>query len=107
MGFFDSLRKMFGGSAPAQPQGDPNAIWLYVRCKRCGTPFRVRVDRRNDLSREEGPGTFLLRKQAMDNKCFQLIEAELWFDESYAVVSSEIKGGTLLTEEEYKAAQST
>jgi len=110
MGFFDKLRKALTGTgtgtSAAQPQADPNAIWLYFRCKRCGTAFRVRVDRRNDLSREDdGPGVLFLRKQVMDNKCFQLMEAEIWFDANYAQVSSEVTGGTQITEEEYRATQ--
>ncbi|NLE74257.1 MAG: hypothetical protein GX604_06495 [Actinobacteria bacterium] len=105
MGLWDKLRKALGGSAPAKTQGDPNAVWLYLRCGRCGTAYRVRVDRRNDLSREDGPGEFLVRKQAMDNKCFQLMEVEAWFDANYQIVSSEVSVGELITEEEYKAAQ--
>jgi hypothetical protein len=113
MGFFDKLRKAITGTGSgagtrtgaAKPQADPNAIWLYFRCRRCGTAFRVRVDRRNDLSREDGPGVLFLRKQVMDNKCFQMIEAEVWFDAAYAQVSSEVRGGTLMSEEEYRAAQ--
>lgn len=106
MGWFDRLFKGSGKPRPAAQQGDPNAIWLYVRCGKCGTPVRVRIDRRNDLSREEGPGVFFVRKQIMDDKCFRMMEAELWFDSKYAVVSSEMHGGTILSEEEYKAARS-
>jgi hypothetical protein len=114
MGFLGKLRKALAGTGsahdrqqrPAQAPVDPNAIWLYFRCKRCGTAFRVRVDRRNDLSREEeGPGALFLRKQVMDNKCFQLMEAEVWFDATFALVASEVRGGTLISEEEYRAAQ--
>ena len=67
---------------------------------------RIRADKRNDLNREEGAGAFLLQKEVMDNKCFQLINATVWLDGSYNVVSTDITGGELISQEEFEAAQS-
>lgn len=110
MAFLDKLRKALGGGEPkakqsSTPSGDPNGIMFYFRCSKCGTPVRVRVDRRSDLNPEDGPAYYVVRKDVMDSKCFQLMKAEIWLDTSYTVVQADVRGGTLITEEEFKAAQ--
>ena len=106
MGFLDALKRILGGGTSSSSEGaDPYGLWFYFRCGRCGSVVRVRADRRNDLNRdEEGPGTYLLRKDVMDNTCFQLMQAELWLDASYNVVSADVTGGTLISREDYEAA---
>ena len=91
------------GKSPASV-GDPNGILFYVRCKKCGTPVRVRIDRRSDLNPDDGPAMYVARKDIMDSKCFQLIKAEFWIDPTYTLIQSDIRGGTLISEEEYQAA---
>lgn len=105
MGFMDALKRLFGGgSAGSASNSDPHGLWYHFRCGRCGSVVRIRADRRNDLNREEGPATFVLRKDVMDNTCFQLMHAELWLDDSYNVVTAEVTGGKLITQEEYDQA---
>ncbi|MHB0856936.1 MAG: hypothetical protein ACYC5M_05125 [Anaerolineae bacterium] len=104
MGLIEKLRGLFAGGA-STGSDDPHGMWFYFRCKRCGSIVRVRADRRNDFNRDEGPGALVLRKEVMDNKCFQLMRAELWLDENYQVVDSNIVGGELSCVEEYEAAQ--
>jgi len=106
MGFLDKLRRLLGtASASSATLADPHGLWFHFRCTKCGSLVRIRADRRNDLNRSEGPGTFLLRKEVMDSKCFQLISAEIWLDASYNVVSAEVNGGELISKEEYEAVQ--
>jgi len=119
MGFLAKLKRFFasppssagtassrGAPSSRGGTGDPDGLWFHFRCSRCGSPVRVRANRRNDLSRdEEGPGALLWRKDVMDNKCFQLMHAEIWLDASYDVVDSTVTGGQLITAEEYEAAQ--
>jgi hypothetical protein len=104
MGFFDWLKKAFV-SAPSESSGDPYGMWLYFRCDKCGAVVRIRADKRNDLNRDEGPGDFVLRKDVMDSKCFQLMTTEIWLDGNYNVTTAEVNGGQLITHEEYDAAQ--
>ena len=104
MGFLDKIRSFFAG-APSPSAGDPYGIWFHFRCGKCGGVVRVRADRRNDLNREEGPGTFLLRKDVMDNSCYQLMHAAIWLDGSYNVVAADVSGGELISKEEYEAAR--
>lgn len=105
MGFLDKLRQFLVGTSSGTSSTDPHGLLFHFRCDRCGSVVRIRVDRRNDLNREEGPGTFLLRKEVMDNKCFQLMSAEIWLDSSYNVTTADISGGELISKEEFEAAQ--
>ncbi|MEN6478605.1 MAG: hypothetical protein ABFD20_03085 [Anaerolineales bacterium] len=118
MSLWDTLKRILcgGGAAgrttPAGKPGassraaaaDPDGLRVYFRCGNCGSPVAVRVNKRNDLSREEGgPGTMFVRKEVMDNKCFRLMHAEIWLDDAYRIVTADIEGGTLLTADEYEA----
>lgn len=117
MGLWERFRAIFGGQAagqekpkaPRTPPPDPDALWLHFRCSRCGSMVRVRAHKRNDLNRIEEendlPGAFVLHKDVMDNKCFQLMHADIYFDASYQVVAAEVQGGELVSQEEYEAAQ--
>jgi len=68
----------------------------------------VRLNKLNDLSREEGgPGTLFVRKEVMDNKCFRLMTAEIWLDDAYNVVTADVSGGEMMTREEYESQHQT
>jgi hypothetical protein len=99
MSILDSIKSLF---AP-QGTGDPNAMWLYVRCARCGTPLAVRVDLRNDLSADYESGGYILHKEMMDSKCFTLMRAQVRFDAQHKIVEKSIEKGAFITQEEYAA----
>ena len=111
MSILDKLKELFAGGGTAGVSGsgpDPNGIWLHFRCDKCAALVRIRADKRNDFNREDdGPGTFLLRKEVMDSKCFQLMDATVWLGSSYNVVTADVTGGELITQEEYEAAQAS
>ena len=96
MGFIDSLKSFF--TAPS----DPNIMWLYVRCKRCGTPVAVRVDLRNEPSIDYESNTYLLRKGVLDSKCFTLMNAELRLDANRRIVEQTIDKGEFISKAEYE-----
>ena len=100
MGLLDQVKSMLA----APPAGDPNALWLYVRCARCGTPLAVRVDLRNEPSIDYEAGGYVLVKEMMDNKCFTLMTAHLRFDTRRSVVEQTVDKGTFITREEYAKA---
>lgn len=102
MGFLDKLRKLFAGSADNQPH-DPDGIYFYVKCNKCGAPVRIRADKHHDLHHDYERGGYTLRKEIMDGTCFSLIYATLHFDEAYHIVEQEIEGGTFITWEAYQA----
>lgn len=111
MGFLDKLRALLFGQPSSVAKtpaatSDPDALWLHFRCGKCGATVRVRAHRRNDANRiDEGPGDYLLCKEVMDNKCFQLMRAEVYLDASLRLVTAHVEGGELITAEEYEASQ--
>ncbi len=95
MGLLNSLKSLF--TTPA----DPNALWLYVKCQRCGTPLAIRVDMRNELSANYESGGYVLYKEMMDSKCFTLMRAEIHFDAKHNIVEQKIEQGEFITDAEY------
>lgn len=100
MGMIDRIKSVFGSSGGT----DPNVLWLYVRCARCGTPLAVRVDTRNELSADYEQGGYVLFKEMMDSKCFTLMRAEIHFDQQRNVTKQSVEKGAIITKEEYMAA---
>ena len=100
MSILDTLKSIFTPS----PSTDPNVLWLYVRCSRCGTPLAVRVDTRNELSADYEQGGYVLHKEMMDGKCFALMHAEIHFDQRKNITVQKIDKGTALTREAYEQA---
>jgi hypothetical protein len=95
------LRRLFSGGAQSPPD---NALHLYVRCARCGSPVHVRINPANDLSAEYGESEvsgYQLRKEIMDAKCFRIMRAELDFDRNRRETSRTISGGEFITKEAY------
>jgi hypothetical protein len=97
----DWLNKLFKPSASSARE-DTNVLWLYVQCSRCGAPLAVRVNRNSEVSHDYESGGYVLRKEMMDGKCFQLMYAELHLDARGQVVSQNIDRGKFLTREEYE-----
>ncbi|MFP3895660.1 MAG: hypothetical protein ACLFV5_02320 [Anaerolineales bacterium] len=104
-GILEAIKGLFQSGPGGADARDPNAIYLYFKCARCGTVVPIRVDKRHDLNREEGPGTFLLKKEVMDDNCFQLMQATIWLDNGYNVVSADVSNGELISEEEYNTTE--
>lgn len=99
MGF---LRRLFGGDKDEEkePQ-DPQGLYFYVECDRCGAQVRVRADKKYDLNRSsEG---YVWHKTVVDSECFQQIPTVVHLDSNYNVVKSEIDGGHYISKEEYEA----
>lgn len=90
------LKTMFGRPAAAPRDA---GLYLVVRCQRCGTMVRVRVDVRNDLSLNDDSTGYLVRKVVVDDRCFSRIEVQLQFDSSRRQIAAEVHGGTLVEED--------
>jgi len=103
MKWFERLRGLVGGKG--RPR-DPDGIYFYVRCGRCGEKLKVRVDRRFDLRQDLDEGGYILRKEMMDGKCFSLMYATVRFDGSKRITSQKIEGGEFITEEEFHQLES-
>lgn len=98
MSILKRVMSIFAASASA----DPNVLWLYVRCPRCGTPLAVRVDTRNELSADYERGGYVLYKEMMDSKCFALMRAELHFDQRRNVTERRVDNGEFITRQDYE-----
>ena len=100
------LKRFF---APRRRPEPDTALWIYVRCQRCGEAIRIRADRRYDLVSEmRDPGeagpAYTVHKDIVGARCFQRIAVRLAFDPRLQLVEREIQGGQFLTEQEYQAA---
>ncbi len=106
MGLLDALKSIFAGGGS---NGDRGALYLYVRCGRCGDVVRVRINTANDLQQEFGNGDgvtgYSLRKGVVDAKCFRPIEVTMKFDGRRREIAREIEGGEFVGREQFEAAQ--
>ena len=102
MSFF---RKLFG-SAPKNSAAseEHNALVYYVKGNKCGAITRVRIDKRNDLSRDDEEMLFV-RKVIVDGKCYGQVEIEMRFDEAFRELSRSITGGVFVERDEWEARQ--
>ncbi len=99
------LTRLFGSGRRPAPD---TALWLHVRCKRCGEAIRIRVDRRYDVASEwRAPGeagpAYTMHKDIVGKRCFQRIAVDIGFDARMQIVEHHITGGDLLTADEYAA----
>jgi hypothetical protein len=97
MSILDAVKSAFSSSA-----ADKNALWLYVRCARCGTPLAVRVDLRNEPSIDYERGGYVLYKEMMDSKCFTLMRAQVQLDDQHKVIDQSVDKGEFITRERYE-----
>ncbi len=101
MSILDNIKTLID---PRGGSRDENALWLYVRCKQCGTPLAVRVDLRNEPSPDYERGGYVLRKEMMDDKCFTLMRAEVFFDAQHHIVEQTVDKGEFISRDEYEKA---
>jgi hypothetical protein len=100
----NSIKRFFSTLlTPAPPAGEANALYYYVRGSRCGAVTRVRVNRANDLSRDDDGESFIVRKGIVDEVCFGRVEITIRYNSSYKETSREIEGGEFVTAAEHQA----
>jgi len=88
---------------PAPPTGAANTLYYYVKGSRCGAVTRVRVNRANDLSRDDDGVSFIVRKGVVDEVCFGRVEITIRYDSSYKETGREIEGGEFVTAADHEA----
>jgi len=103
------LKKIASALSP-KGAGEGEALWVYVRCHRCGEKIRTRVDLSYDLTPnydDEGRvASYFSRKVLIGSRnCFESIEVELTFDLQRRVTSREIAGGQFISKEEYEGSE--
>ncbi len=106
MGF---LKKFFSKKMrDISVSGSPDILWLYVQCRKCGQKLRLAVNKNTDLEdqykgAEEAEPSYILRKEAMDSKCFTRMLIYMEFDSNKNILSHEVSGGQFISEEEFNA----
>ena len=99
------LKRLFGGASKGGASAsDSGALIYYVRGHKCGAISRLRINRSNDMSRNDADALFV-RKVVVDNICYGQVEVELTFDNSYRETSRAIRGGEFVTTAEWQAQQ--
>ena len=105
MGFFSRL---FGGKRPASG-GDRHALHFYVQCAKCGEALHVRAVPQTDASLDypEGSaqGVRTLHKEILGSACQNLMYLHVTLDASDRVVESRTERCTLISQQQYEAAQ--
>lgn len=85
------------GSRASPPRRD---LRLEVRCSRCGEIIPLRVDLANELSLLDEPAageTYFCRKVVIgQQRCYQPIEIELFFDDTRRLRRHTIQGGQFI-----------
>ncbi|HEX2987160.1 MAG TPA: hypothetical protein VHS06_03210 [Chloroflexota bacterium] len=102
MGLLDRVRSFFSDVS----SGEVYVMYIYIRCKRCGEPIRLRMDRRFDLELEFGEtlvSGFVANKDILGRKCSNLIRVHVEYDSSHRQKNRDIEGGQFITREEYEA----
>jgi hypothetical protein len=95
------LKRLFGGGGA---RGEDSAgLYYYVKLKGSDEVVRVRINRNNDLSQEDGTKGFWVHKVVMGTTGFQRAELDLHFNQNRQLSSSEVSGGDLVTFADYQA----
>ena len=88
-----------------QPGSGSNVFYIYYQCNKCKQAFPLLLRKSYDIQtvyEDVKDYTYLYHKELRDPKCFNDIHISIYFDQAYRVVKEEIKGGKLLTKEEYE-----
>jgi len=84
-------------------RGKADIYYIFLRCSNCGQKLKICVHPEADLIRgysDEEPA-YVLRKEALDGRCFHLIGVCINYDENLNELSRQIEGGEFITEGEF------
>lgn len=87
-----------------------DAIWVYLKCNRCGEKVALRLRKTSEIQREYGDEAgydMFINKVAICNKCFQRMNLRLEFDRAYRVINKQLEHGGFITPEEYEKEATT
>lgn len=107
MGFLNRIASFLRGSGD-QERG---VYRTTVRCSRCGEEIPVRINLSRELTPHYGDeeAAYYVNKGVVgsgENRCFQTIDVRLTFDAQKRLVSREISGGVLVSEDRSEGRRS-
>lgn len=97
------------GNLFAKPVNQGNILHLYYQCNRCKHAFPLLLRKSYDVQMaydDAADYAFVYQKELRDPKCFNDIKIEVYFDRGFNILKQEIKGGKLISREEYENLQS-
>ncbi len=101
------LKRLFSKREKSSPRpGRKDILWLYIKCNKCGKTLRLFVNKNTDLENQykETGGTgpnYILKKEAMDDKCFTKIFIRIEFDNNKNMLSQEITNAEFISKEKF------
>lgn len=110
MGFLEKLLNKLKG--PSSSPGEESihvtkdAVWVYLKCDRCGEKLALRLRKSSEIQREEA-GTqdyqMFINKTVIGNECFNRMQLRLEFDGMYKVMNKRLQNGTFISKNEYES----
>jgi hypothetical protein len=101
MGIFGRFKDAFsGGSRPPEDDG----IYLYVRLNRGGEIVRLRLNPQHELVPNYDEGGYYTRKMIVGPRTFQRADATFQFNPQRELISWDITGGEIASEEDWQAS---
>jgi len=94
-----TLKGLFSGSPRNKPD---SGLYLYVRLEKTGEIARLRLAPDHELNWDEEAGNFVSRKTIIGPLTFARADAEFRFDNAKTLISGEIDGGEIVTEEAWQ-----
>ncbi len=107
MNFLKSLANLFTGGG--RPTVNNRTLSIYLLSRRCNEPLIGQIDLLNELSQtDEESGNahaYYARKvfrTSGQNRCFDQVEVELWFNQNKKVAEHHVQGVRWLEADEYE-----
>ena len=102
MSFFKRIANFFAG----KPGSDNRLLEIYVLSRRCNEPIAGQIDLFNELSQpDDEEHAYFTRKvlhTSGEQRCFDQVEVQLWFDNNKQLTHHEVQGGRWLDDQEYQ-----
>ncbi len=101
------LKRVFSKKEKYLPaEENKDILWLHIKCNKCGKALKLFVNKNTDLeaqykeSGESGPD-YILRKEAMDDKCLTKIFIRIEFNKNRGILSRAITNGEFISKENF------
>ncbi len=99
------LKRITGFLGGGQGGSSNRTLNIYVLSRRCNEPIAGQVDLYNELSQAEDEDGYYSRKvlhTSGEQRCFDQVEIEMWFDRDKRLDHYDVTGGRWLDEQEYQ-----
>jgi hypothetical protein len=97
------FRFLVNSSSATSNNPESKAIWVYLKCSKCGEPIALRIRKTDEIQRDYdgNDSNYFVQKLVVGNKCYNRIPLRLDLDSSYKIKNKTIQGGIFITKDEY------